>query len=491
MKRKNPEFRKKLISQEGRLSAQLLPPRPSDVQAMADILLAARGSKRVSRVGKNWVHKYIKRRPELISRLSRAYNYRRAKCENPKIIKNWFERLQKMIADNGIQRDDIYNFDETGFAMGMIATTKVVTGSDVRGRKPLLQPGNREWVTAIECINASGWVLPSFVIFKGKRLFRAWYKGRTLPGWRVGVSQNGWSNNKLAVRWLQKIFIPFTERKTKGVYRLLILDGHGSHLTPKFEKICKENKIITICMPAHSSHILQPLDLVCFSVLKGSYYKMIEKLMRAQVNHITKFDFLAAYPNARVKAFRSENVISAFETAGIWPDCPERVLSKLTSELHTPSPRSEHEDQNEPRTPSNLERLDTAAAALRKMITEESDVPVNRKLEAVDQIVDYSKRALQSAALFAQDISDLKKANESQKRNRAQSRKRIKAEESDLSFEEALELIEVAENAPNRRSKETRDQIEGTSSPTKKARRACGICGTPGHRRETCSKKVG
>ncbi|KAM9913686.1 hypothetical protein OXX69_001361 [Metschnikowia pulcherrima] len=124
------------------------------------------------------------------------------------------------------------------------------------------------------------------------------------------------------------------------------------------------------------------------------------------------------------------------------------------------------------------------------MITEESDVPVNRKLEAVDQIVDYSKRALQSAALFAQDISDLKKANESQKRNRAQSRKRIKTEESDLSFEEALELIEVAENAPNRRSKETRDQIEGTSSPTKKTQRACGICRTPGHRRETCPKKV-
>ena len=163
-------------------SAQLLPPRPSDVQAMADILLAARGSKRVLRVGKNWVHKYIKRRPELRSRLSRAYNYRRAKCENPKIIKNWFERLQKVIADNGIQRDDIYNFDETGFATGLIATTKVVTGSGVRGRKPLLQPGNREWVTAIECINASGWVLPSFVIFKGKRLFRAWYKGKTLPG---------------------------------------------------------------------------------------------------------------------------------------------------------------------------------------------------------------------------------------------------------------------------------------------------------------------
>ncbi len=81
----------------------------------------------------------------------------------------------------------------------------------------------------------------------------------------------------------------------------------------------------------------------------------------------------------------------------------------------------EYEDQNVPRTPFNLQKADTAAAALCRMITEESGVP--GKLEAVDQIDEYSKRALQSAALFAQDISDLKKANESQKRNRAQSRR--------------------------------------------------------------------
>ncbi len=81
-----------------------------------------------------------------------------------------------MIADNGIQRDDIYSFDETGFAKGMIATTKVATGADVRGQKPLLQPRNREWDIAIECIMHLDGSWPSFVIFKGKRLFRAWYK---------------------------------------------------------------------------------------------------------------------------------------------------------------------------------------------------------------------------------------------------------------------------------------------------------------------------
>jgi hypothetical protein len=52
--------------------------------------------------------------------------------------------------------------------MGVAATSKVVTSSDTVDRAVVVQPGNREWVTSIECINASGWCLPPFVILSGK-----------------------------------------------------------------------------------------------------------------------------------------------------------------------------------------------------------------------------------------------------------------------------------------------------------------------------------
>jgi hypothetical protein len=56
------------------------------------------------------------------------------------------------------------------------------------GRRALLQPGNREWVTAIEAISASGWALPPCIIFKGKVYTEAWFDN--LPGdWRFEVSQ--------------------------------------------------------------------------------------------------------------------------------------------------------------------------------------------------------------------------------------------------------------------------------------------------------------
>ena len=231
------------------------PPRPSSVREMADLLLAARGSTPVISVGENWVTNFVKRHLILSSRFSKGYNYARAKCEDPEIICEWFSLVQKTILSYGIDPNDIYNFDETGFAIGLIATAKVITRREYYGRRSLLQPGNRAWMTTIECINASGWALPPCVIFKGKVFIESWFDG--LPDdWRFEVSPNGWTSDEIGLRWLEKLFIPSTSSRTKGKYRLLILDGHGSHLTPKFDEICEKNDIIPICMPPHSSHLL-------------------------------------------------------------------------------------------------------------------------------------------------------------------------------------------------------------------------------------------
>jgi hypothetical protein len=93
---------------------------------------------------------------------------------------------------NGIQDEDIYNFDETGFAMGLIATARVVTRAEMTGRPKLLQPGQREWVTSIECINSMGYAVPPCIIFKGKVPIQGWYEELgLLDNWRVEVSANG------------------------------------------------------------------------------------------------------------------------------------------------------------------------------------------------------------------------------------------------------------------------------------------------------------
>ncbi|RFU25712.1 hypothetical protein B7463_g10623, partial [Scytalidium lignicola] len=122
-----------------------MPPRPSQVQAMAYTLISKQGeSTSPSLIGKNWVQRFLGRYAELTTKYIRKYNYQRAKCEDPKLIQQWFNQFLETKLQYGILDEDIYNFDETGFAMSIIAITKVVTASEYFGKPPLLQPGNRE-----------------------------------------------------------------------------------------------------------------------------------------------------------------------------------------------------------------------------------------------------------------------------------------------------------------------------------------------------------
>ena len=132
----------------------------------------------------------------------------------------------------------------------------------------------------IQGVNALGWVLPPFVVVKGKFHLQSWYENGQLPkDWRISTSPNGWTTNELGLDWI-KHFEEHTQGRKIGCYRLLILDGHESHHSAEFELFCRAKNIVTLCMPAHSSHLLQPLDVGCFSPLKRAYSKQIKELMR-------------------------------------------------------------------------------------------------------------------------------------------------------------------------------------------------------------------
>jgi len=252
----------------------------------------------------------VKRHDSLRSQYNRKYDYQRVKCEDPKILRDWFWLVYNIITKYRLHEDNIYNFDKTGFQMGVITTAKVVTGSEQSIQPVTIQPGNREWVTAIESINSSGWTLPPMIIFEGKVHISLWYIDNLPHDWIIGVSENGWTNNSLVLDWLKEVFEKHTKNCTKDVYRLLILDRHGSHATPEFDIFCKEHSIITLCMPPHLSHLLQPLDVSCFAVLKRLYRQQIEELMRLGVSHIDKTDFLTAYITTCQDAVTLNNLLS-------------------------------------------------------------------------------------------------------------------------------------------------------------------------------------
>jgi hypothetical protein len=132
----------------------------------------------------------------------------------------------------------------------------------------------------------------------------------------LAVSDNRWTTDQLGLSWL-KHFNRHTAPRTAGVYRLLIVDGHSSHATPEFDQYCTQNRIISLCMPAHSSHLLQPLDVSCYSPLKRAYGQEIAELARLQVYHIDKLEFLSIYPRIRPGVFTEQNIRAGFEATSL------------------------------------------------------------------------------------------------------------------------------------------------------------------------------
>jgi hypothetical protein len=64
-------------------------------------------------------------------------------------------------------------------------------------------------------------------------------------------------------------------------------------------------------MPVHSSHLLQPLHVRYYAVLKRAYGRFVSDLACVGYDHIDKPDFLADYPRARFEAFQPELFVAS------------------------------------------------------------------------------------------------------------------------------------------------------------------------------------
>jgi hypothetical protein len=453
------------------------------VRDMADKLLATRSA---GQVGVHWPRNFVKRTDSLIPRFNRAYDRQRALCEDPVLIRSWFELVGETKAKYGICDDDVYNFDEAGFIMGKITTQLVVTGSERRGRPKALQPGDREWVTAIAAINAAGWSVPPFLIFAGQYHLSAWYEEAEIPrDWAIAVSDNGWTNNELGVEWL-KHFNAHTKTRVVGARRLLVLDGHESYHSLEFQELCKENNIYTLCMPPHSSHLLQPLDVGCFSPLKRAYSREVESLIRYHINHITKLEFLPAFKTAYDRSFTSANICSAFRGAGLVPLQPDTVLSKLDVQLRTPSPATPPEALWEARTPSNVRELDAQSTLIRERVRRHKSSSPASIIEAINQLKKGAEVMMLSAELMRDRIASLEKANEAASARKQRKKKRI--QQRGVLIKGAGEDLLAQREADQQIAREQRQGGE-RSGVSRQALAHCTRCRETGHNSRTCKKE--
>ena len=167
------------------LSSWEWPIRIEWLRAMVIELLAAKGD--TEDLGVHWTEQYIDRHPQLKSKFVSALDKERAEAQDQDIFRHWFELYKTTVEKYSIQPHNRYNMDEKGIMMGLIRKVRVIV-SKYDKKIYMTQPGNREWISLIECISFDRHQIMPWVIFKVKQYQKVWFL--TLPGVHINLSDN-------------------------------------------------------------------------------------------------------------------------------------------------------------------------------------------------------------------------------------------------------------------------------------------------------------
>lgn len=279
-------------------------------------------------IGHEWLYRFLNRYPILKGTYSRQLESARHQEATYEKISQWFSVFRTRFDEQNYELENIYNMDETGFAVGTTQSTRIIIDSTQKSNWKVT-PGKQEWITAIECVSATGRALSPMVIFKAKDTNSRWIPEGAPFNWRFSTSNSGWTSNSHGFEWLRTVFEPESRQKSKEKPRLLIADGHASHITANMIALCMENNIDLLILPPHCSHLLQPLDVGVFGPLKKYHAYETDRLLRAGINRFQRAEWVTLYQTIRLKALSVENILSGWRGAGLVPFSERRVLSKL------------------------------------------------------------------------------------------------------------------------------------------------------------------
>lgn len=180
----------------------------------------------------------------------------------------------------------MYNMDESGMPLDHKQLKRIAPkgSKKVHGQAS----GDKMQVTIVACASAAGTVFPPMVIFKGERLNHEYTKGE-VPGTLYGMSPNGWIDEELFCHWLSDLFLKHIPPQRPV---LLLLDGHSTHFTPYAVHLAASEGVTIMCLPPHTTHAAQPLDVSFFGPLKKHWSSVCHTFMAENPGKVvTKFSF--------------------------------------------------------------------------------------------------------------------------------------------------------------------------------------------------------
>jgi hypothetical protein len=130
-------------------------------------------------IGKNWVLRFVLKYPQLQTVLRHYTESSHIKGATKDVLNQLFDVFVAVIEKYQLTMENIYNVDETGYALGMIEATQIIIDTNIRSQYQTT-PGRQEWVSVMEYICANRIIIPPLVIFKGENLTTTWIPPATL-----------------------------------------------------------------------------------------------------------------------------------------------------------------------------------------------------------------------------------------------------------------------------------------------------------------------
>ncbi|XP_039759705.1 uncharacterized protein LOC120633562 [Pararge aegeria] len=266
--------------------------------------------------GLEWMRKYRERNANLSLRKPENTSAARSFAFNKTAVPEFYSNLADVLQRHNFAADRIFNFDESGVST-VLETPKILAPKSQKQVGQIVSAERGELMTFGAIISASGNTIPPLFVFP-----RVHYKDHFLEGAPEGslgaANRSGWINADIFVSVLKHIQKHTLSSKEHPI--LLLCDNHESHISLQAITYARDNGIIFVSFPPHTSHRLQPLDVGVFGPFKAKLkiafnnWHMSNPGKTINIYNIPKLVKLAYF-----ESFTAKNITSAFEKPGIWP----------------------------------------------------------------------------------------------------------------------------------------------------------------------------